>query len=805
MKNIIFIIFGFLLTFVFCYSQNQYKKTQYDDSKPLNPFDTITHKYLKPEIQNRVYEISKSPAKNMELNKSYLGWEGYYGKVTCIAYNNDGTLLVSGGEDGTIRIWDTKTGNNLRVFAGHSDPVKNIFFSSDGKKICSGEERFILKFWDVEKGELISTTPYTNNINESTGLFSPDGSLMYLTKGNNEILVYDVYSAREVKKISAKGYVKNICISPDNSKLIWLSNGIPEMINIAKDSITSNPIGTYYLDSFEFSSSGTELIGYHNQEMIIWSIEKDSISKYHFDYNIFSAYYSTDKKEIAYNSDDGVVIRMLESDSTFLIKKRNLANIRKVRFSTDGLKISIISNELEGYRMSIWNIRKDSLICDLSFYYDSPILISPDWKYVSTILGNSIQLQNIENSSLNKTIYGHTGWTISAVFSPDGKKLATVGNSETKIWDTKNANLLTSISNIYGEKSYSSAFTPDGYEIAFGGNYEIEIRNVNNGSLIKNIWIGSAVPSVAFSPDGKILAAGSKNKNITLWNTSDWSLLKTLTGHEYEVYFVRFSPDGKKLVSSAENGAVIVWNIETGDQLMTLSGLKGWVFNVAYTPDGTKIIAGDATGKINIWNANDGTILRTITSECTLLNGCSNVVYSTAISPDGNKIAAGFLEGKIKIWNIKTLTISDSIIFDQGFPFSICYNNDGSRLASVGLGYKNIRIYYLNEVKVVPPGNELPVSNRLEQNYPNPFNPSTKIQFVIGVHNSGITKKKYVTSVQIKLYDILGREIKTIFEGKKEAGYHTIEFNAGNLPAGTYFCVMRTDEERFVKKLLLLR
>jgi enterochelin esterase family protein len=90
---------------------------------------------------------------------------------------------------------------------------------------------------------------------------------------------------------------------------------------------------------------------------------------------------------------------------------------------------------------------------------------------------------------------------------------------------------------------------------------------------------------------------------------------------------------------------------------------------------------------------------------------------------------------------------------------------------------------------------EFPLEYALFQNYPNPFNPSTKISW---------QSPKPGLQV-IKVFDILGNEVKTLVNEEKEAGYHSIDFNASNLPSGVYFYQLKADEFISTKKMLLLK
>ncbi|MGQ4650236.1 WD40 domain-containing protein [Lyngbya aestuarii] len=180
-----------------------------------------------------------------------------------------------------------------------------------------------------------------------------------------------------------------------------------------------------------------------------------------------------------------------------------------------------------------------------------------------------------------------------------------------------------------------------------------------------------AVLAVDVSPDGQLIATGSNDRSVKLWQR-DGTLLQSLS-HGGTVHALSFSPNGQRLVSSSLDGKIYLWNSQ-GSLLKTFQGHNSAIWGIAMSPDGQRIASASEDGTIRLWNSH-GKLLRTITGHETAVRG-------VAFSPQGNLLASSGQDGKIKLWKldgtlVRTLEGHSVPVWD--LKFALLKDTDGTK------------------------------------------------------------------------------------------------------------------------------
>jgi WD40 repeat protein/DNA-binding SARP family transcriptional activator len=234
----------------------------------------------------------------------------------------------------------------------------------------------------------------------------------------------------------------------------------------------------------------------------------------------------------------------------------------------------------------------------------------------------------------------------------------------------------------------SVAFSPNGQILAAGTKEEIRLwRTTDRQPLLTLAGHTSLVTSVAFSPDGQTLASGSDDQTVRLWDVHTGQSLKTLAGHTSEARSVVFSSDGQTLASGSLDQTVRLWDVHTGQCLKTLTGHTNHVWSVAFSPDGQTLASGSYDRTVRLWDVYTGQSLKT-------LAGHTSQVWSVAFSPDGQTLASGSADQTVRLWDVhadsgqslKTLTGHTEWVQ------SVVFSPDGQTLAS-GSTDRTVRLW----------------------------------------------------------------------------------------------------------------
>ena len=634
-------------------------------------------------------------------------------RANSVVFSPDGALLATSGWD--IKLWNAITGEEVRHFVGNTEFANSIAFSPDGAQLVSGGQDGEVQLWNVATGDEVHLlTGHSDNIYAVE--FSPDSMHVATGSSDNSARLWNVATGEQVHVfLGHRGSVSSVTFSPDGKQLATGSyDGTVGLWNAAAGDLEHRFEGhTDWVNTVAFSPvDGTRLAsGADDGTIRIWDVPSGS-----------------------------QVFQLDEPDW-----------IRKIEFLPDGIQLASASQSPQhDGRIILWNSDTGD------------------------------EIRRLEGA-------GHFGRINSVAFSPDGTFIVSGASDGTaRLWNAANGGILSRLPAV-GQVN-SVTVSKHGDFVATGSWDRVKLWDKGTGDLVQEFWESAEAMAVAFSPvDGARLVCGFANGIARMYHVNDGYLMG-LRGHTDLIYSVAFSPDGSLVATGSRDGTVRLWNESTGEEVGRLEGHGNYVYSVTFSANGEYLASGGRDHRIRIWDVVTGDEVRQIDTD--------QEVQSVSFSPDGTLLASasGRNHGFIRLWDAATgeeVHLLDSNRFGAR---SVAFSPDGSYII-FGAGDRTVRALRVPRIVGVTEEGPPPLAILLEQNYPNPAKSNTIISFTL-------PESAYV---RMEVFDILGRNVTLLMDRFEVAGRHDVNFRVSDLAGGYYFYRLSTGSTSITRQMHLLK
>jgi WD40 repeat protein len=533
----------------------------------------------------------------------------------------NGQFLVGVGQDKHARVWDVANGTELHDFLMIDSTAKELDLSLDGKQLLASStaEGTLVVLYRAGNKKPMELNPQNNGYNFLQGALSPDGKIAAVGHHGNVVNLFDTTTGKSLRhSLRSQSAAVRVTFSPDGNQL-----AVGEITGL----------------------------------VTLWRLPRPVLA--------------ADQPAAAGEPGQTAAEQPLPGHL-----KGHQGKIEALEFSADGRKLISISHDKT---VRCWDVgdQEESRLLQKGGDIDG-LSYSPDGRFLAEAsMSHGIRVHDLTSTDPPRLLTAHR--SRRAVFSPDGQTIAAGPDQRVTLWNAKSGELLATLAEADpGERDPVNGcsnlgalvFSPDGRWLAAGYgalyNFSVDapqkvmVFDVARRKVHRTFATPTQVSAVAFSTDGKLMAAAGHNGTVWLWDTSNWDEIGRWQGPAGTKYgSILFLPGGPpdeagrpgELLATGSSGGtsgrIDLWDVRTKALTRQLHGHIALVTFMALSPDGRTLATASCDRSVKLWDTGTGRELRTLCRE-------EEWMFALAFSPDGNTLASGGVTTLLRLWEAAT-------------------------------------------------------------------------------------------------------------------------------------------------------